>query len=416
MVKYFSRSFNLILSIYYSYRRSWSWSSCRRSWSWSSCRRSWSWSSCSWSWSWRQLQKKLKLKQLQPLLNLFKEFKLKQLQLNLEQLQREAGSSCSQRWSVELDEVEQENEICWGWLVWGHHPRWASKQCTSSTPNGFRSTPRCPAHPSTEKWMRSLKDTRMHGQKGWSADAESGSIWCTLTIYAQTKASWSSSAAKYQRMGRILQGPCSGIASSKHLSSMFGVSFACSFTGTDKNASDALETSCGLRQDTNYFMKPGAKKEQLSRQVLERTRAPHEWGALRRECQDVRENVRQNVKLFARKDSRYCQIERQNKYAIYTSRWYVRSYVRIVVQGGDHSKKVILFCLCSLLGAGAHAIFFRGRQALFFVVWRGNDASLCFRMCVLEIYVAQKPQDTPGRSPPFCFWKRWNFGSIIFCV
>ena len=195
-----------------------------------------------------------------------------------------------------------------------------------------------------------------------------------------------------------------------------GVSFACSFTGTDKNASDALETSCGLRQDTNYFMKPGAKKEQLSRQVLERTRAPHEWGALRRECQDVRENVRQNVKLFARKDIRYCQIERQNKYAIYTSRWYVRSYVRIVVQGGDHSKKVILFCLCSLLGAGAHAIFFRGRQALFFVVWRGNDASLCFRMCVLEIYVAQKPQDTPGRSPPFCFWKRWNFGSIIFCV
>ena len=31
------------------------------------------------------------------------------------------------------------------------------------------------------------------------------------------------------------------------------------------------------------------------------------------------------------------------KYAIYTSRWYVRIYVRIVVQGGDHSEKIICF-------------------------------------------------------------------------
>ena len=30
-------------------------------------------------------------------------------------------------------------------------------------------------------------------------------------------------------------------------------------------------------------------------------------------------------------------------YAIYTSRWHVRNYVRIVFQGGDHSKKVIKF-------------------------------------------------------------------------
>ena len=30
---------------------------------------------------------------------------------------------------------------------------------------------------------------------------------------------------------------------------------------------------------------------------------------------------------------------------IYTSRWYVRNYVRIVFQGGDHSKKTIYFFL-----------------------------------------------------------------------
>ena len=44
-----------------------------------------------------------------------------------------------------------------------------------------------------------------------------------------------------------------------------------------------------------------------------------------------------------------CQTECQNIYlyiyiyAIYTSRWYVRNYVRIVCQGGDHSKKVFFF-------------------------------------------------------------------------
>ena len=36
-----------------------------------------------------------------------------------------------------------------------------------------------------------------------------------------------------------------------------------------------------------------------------------------------------------------CQRECQNRCAIYTSRWYVRNYVRKVFQGGDHSKKVI---------------------------------------------------------------------------
>ena len=35
------------------------------------------------------------------------------------------------------------------------------------------------------------------------------------------------------------------------------------------------------------------------------------------------------------------QIESQNRYAIYTSRWYVRNYVRIVCQSGDHSNKVV---------------------------------------------------------------------------
>jgi hypothetical protein len=33
---------------------------------------------------------------------------------------------------------------------------------------------------------------------------------------------------------------------------------------------------------------------------------------------------------------------RINKYATYTYRWYIRNYVRIVVAGGEHSKKAIL--------------------------------------------------------------------------
>jgi hypothetical protein len=51
-----------------------------------------------------------------------------------------------------------------------------------------------------------------------------------------------------------------------------------------------------------------------------------------KECQSICQKVCQHR----------CQIERQNNYAnyaIYTSRWYVRNYVRIVVQGGDHSKE-----------------------------------------------------------------------------
>ena len=51
-----------------------------------------------------------------------------------------------------------------------------------------------------------------------------------------------------------------------------------------------------------------------------------------KECQRICQKVCQHR----------CQIERQNNYAnyaIYTSRWYVRNYVKIVVQGGDHSKE-----------------------------------------------------------------------------
>ena len=36
-----------------------------------------------------------------------------------------------------------------------------------------------------------------------------------------------------------------------------------------------------------------------------------------------------------------CQEECQNINAVDTSRWYVRNYVRIVRQGGDHSKEVV---------------------------------------------------------------------------
>ena len=55
------------------------------------------------------------------------------------------------------------------------------------------------------------------------------------------------------------------------------------------------------------------------------------------ECQ-----IESNAKVYARKNVRYCQIECQNKHAIYSSRWYARNYVRIVVQGELRSKKAIL--------------------------------------------------------------------------
>ena len=84
-----------------------------------------------------------------------------------------------------------------------------------------------------------------------------------------------------------------------------------------------------------------------------------------KECQKIcqihrPENVRENVRTYARMNAwkqieceRECQSICQKEsqilsdrmlaqiYAIYTSRWYVRNYVRIVVQGGDHSKKVV---------------------------------------------------------------------------
>ena len=69
----------------------------------------------------------------------------------------------------------------------------------------------------------------------------------------------------------------------------------------------------------------------------------------------------------------------------------------------------------SFLGGGAHVIFFGGGKA-YFLLSGGGMMQACALECVLEIYAAHKPQDTPGRSPPFCFWKRLNFGSIIFCV
>ena len=93
-----------------------------------------------------------------------------------------------------------------------------------------------------------------------------------------------------------------------------------------------------------------------------------------KECQKIcqihrPENVRENVRTYARKNARMnawkqiecerecqsiCQKESQilsdrmlaQIYAIYTSRWYVRNYVRIVVQGGDHSKKVVFIYIC----------------------------------------------------------------------
>ena len=41
--------------------------------------------------------------------------------------------------------------------------------------------------------------------------------------------------------------------------------------------------------------------------------------------------------------------ERRNNYARYTSRWYVRNPVRIVFQGGNHSKKQFIFYFTSSL-------------------------------------------------------------------
>ena len=64
-----------------------------------------------------------------------------------------------------------------------------------------------------------------------------------------------------------------------------------------------------------------------------------------KECQNICQKVCQNrCQIDCQKEchnicQKECQIECQNKYAIYTSRWYARNYVRIVFQGGDHSKK-----------------------------------------------------------------------------
>ena len=62
-------------------------------------------------------------------------------------------------------------------------------------------------------------------------------------------------------------------------------------------------------------------------------------------CQKVCQNRCQICQNTGQKE---CQIEGQNEYCIYnyaicTSRWHVRDYVRIVFQGGDHSKKVMMF-------------------------------------------------------------------------
>ena len=43
-----------------------------------------------------------------------------------------------------------------------------------------------------------------------------------------------------------------------------------------------------------------------------------------------------------------CQIEGQKKYAIYTSRWYVRNYVRLVFQGGGSLEESNLGFWCFL--------------------------------------------------------------------
>ena len=66
-----------------------------------------------------------------------------------------------------------------------------------------------------------------------------------------------------------------------------------------------------------------------------------------KECQNICQKVCQNrCQIECQKEwqnicQKECQAECQNKYAIYTSKWHVRNYVRIVFQGGCHSKKVI---------------------------------------------------------------------------
>ena len=60
---------------------------------------------------------------------------------------------------------------------------------------------------------------------------------------------------------------------------------------------------------------------------------------LNREPQTSVGTVSQTPERMSSICQKECQIECQNKYAIYTSRWYVRNHVRIVFQDGDHSKK-----------------------------------------------------------------------------
>ena len=80
-----------------------------------------------------------------------------------------------------------------------------------------------------------------------------------------------------------------------------------------------------------------------------------------------------------------CQIECQNKYAIYTSKWYVRNYVAIVFPGGDHSERVV-----KLVSLRCDSVIVFFNLACWFVF--GGCLSICVpSMMWLEVVLAASP-------------------------
>ena len=77
-------------------------------------------------------------------------------------------------------------------------------------------------------------------------------------------------------------------------------------------------------------------------------------------------------------------------YAIYTSRWYVRNYVRIMCQGGDHSKKVRFVFPCAREFTKPIAILF------LFVAWTRTA------LHALRIF-----------HPMMCSTQNWNYIDYI---
>ena len=129
-------------------------------------------------------------------------------------------------------------------------------------------------------------------------------------------------------------------------------------------------------------------------------------------CQKVCQNSRCQVECLIECQSicqKECQIGCQNIYAIYTSRWYVRNYARMVCQGGGHSKKVIVIDT-SLIDPPHPEI----RTPLVPPTW-GPFLPLCLPPCLPRVshcvsHLVSLLSDLPDCFP-VCRVSHWN----LFC-